>query len=47
MSDVCMSCNYAEMVAQKYGKTLTPDTCDIHADKWCPELDDDTSEEEA
>ena len=36
---VCWSsCDYADMVAKKYGKTLIPKTCDLFKDNMCPYL---------
>lgn len=38
--DACTGkCEYAQMMERKRGKVLTPESCDLHRDKMCPELD--------
>lgn len=38
MKDCTHTCKYAAMVAEKYGKTFSPETCDLFKDDGCPDF---------
>lgn len=44
-NEVCYHCDYARMMWQTRGATLTPGNCDLHRDKMCPDLDEEVSHE--